>query len=913
MGDRADLVDIRLFGTPRVLRAGRAVTFDTRKALALLAVLAESGIEHSRESLAGMLWPELDGTHARAALRRTLSVTSAIGPALIATPSTIGLDPELLRCDVTEFRVLAHAGEGAAMARAADLAVDGFLAGFALRDSAVFEEWQLATADLLRDELSQLLAGLVRGAVGDDRLPNALVFARRRVQVDPLSEPAHADLIRVLAWSGDRPGALGAYRSLVRLLDRELGVPPLPETTALHEDIRGDRLAAPKRASPPSRPSPPVLRRLAALVGRDEENAALDAAWRRSAATGLAVGLVGDPGVGKTALLRRVADRCTADGAAVVSIAGHAAERGLAFVIAADLARGLLAVQPSLAERLGAPDDPLAALAPIVDLQSAAAIRSPGDLRRLHEAVLGALAEIGHGRRVLLVVDDAQLIDVPSATLVAYLVRRLPPGVLVLTAWARGSGEAELPGAVVDAGEVIQIEPLGLAEVAELLGDRSADAQEVLRRTRGVPLLVREYAAAVGAVEDGRGVRELVAARLDAAPELTRQLVGAASVIATVADPELLRAACGRDEAETVDAIEDAIARGLLVERTDRPGYDVPHDLVRDLALSGLSLARRRLLHSRVADLLARRRPVDPIAAPAGAVARHLAGAGRDDEAGSWYLTAARTSARLAAHAEALQQLEAALALGHAPLDVREAMGAALVRLGRYPEALVAFDQAAALAEGAPSRQQVIEHAIAGVHDRLGDWDLARAHLGAALDLTPSGSHERRARILADLALVEHRMGRPVEAARLAEDAAAVATADDDRAALAQAMNVLGVLAQADRRWELAADRLGRAAELAREIGDRDLEIAALNNRSHTSAAAGDGAAAARYARDALERAEQQGDLHRLAALHSHMADLLHAEGLEEEAIGELRSSASAFAEVQGATLRPEVWTLTEW
>ncbi|MCU1472890.1 AAA family ATPase [Amnibacterium sp.] len=913
MGDRTDLVDLRLFGTPRVLRDGRPVSFDTRKALALLAVIAESGIDHSRESLADMLWPELDGTRARAALRRTLSVTSAIGPCLISTPSTIGLDHGLLQCDVTEFRRLARANGTAELTRAADLAVDGFLAGFSLRDSAVFEDWQLATGDLLRDELSQLLARLVSRAVDDGRLPAALGFARRRVQIDPLSEPAHAGLIRVLAWSGDRPGALGAYRALVRLLDRELGVPPLPETLALHDDIRGDRLAAPERVPVSPRTPPPVARRIDALVGRDAELASLDAAWRRLARTGRAVGLVGDPGVGKTALVRRLAEHGAADGGAVVAISGHAAERGLAFVASADLVRRLLAAHPALADRLGAAGDPFAALAPIVDPQGDQVIRSPGDLRRLHEAVRDVLAEIGRDQRVLLVVDDAQLLDGPSSTLLGYVVRRLPPGVLVLATWSRGSGEAELPRAIAEVGEVIQVEPLGLDSVARLLGPRAPEAQEVLQRTRGLPLLVREYAAAVGALDEGRGVRDLVAARLDAAPELTRQLVGAAAVIATVADPELLRAACGRDEAETVDAIEDAIARGLLVERTDRPGYDVPHDLMRDLALTGLSLARRRLLHGRVADLLARRGTVDPIAAPAGVVARHLAGAGRDDEAGAWYLTAARASTRLAAHAEALQQLEAALALGHAPLEVREAMGTSLVRLGRYAEALVAFDQAVALAEGDTVRQRVIEHAIAGVHDRLGDWKLSRAHLHSALDLIPPGSQDRRARILADLALVEHRMGHPVEAGRLAEEAAEAATGDGDRAALAQAMNVLGVIEQAHRHWTVATDRLGRAVELAREIGDRDLEIAALNNLSHAASAAGDADAAARYAREALDRAEQQGDLHRLAALHSHMADLLHAAGREEEALAQFRTSASAFAEVQGAALRPEVWTLTEW
>jgi hypothetical protein len=58
--------------------AGRSAgLFDTRKATALLALLAVTGREQSREQLADLLWPEADRAKGRASLRRTLSVTAA--------------------------------------------------------------------------------------------------------------------------------------------------------------------------------------------------------------------------------------------------------------------------------------------------------------------------------------------------------------------------------------------------------------------------------------------------------------------------------------------------------------------------------------------------------------------------------------------------------------------------------------------------------------------------------------------------------------------------------------------------------------------------------------------------------------------------------------------------------------------
>ena len=65
---------VSVLGSPRIERDGAAVTFDTRKAIALIAYLAVTGRPQRRETLAALLWPEADETRARSALRRTLSV-----------------------------------------------------------------------------------------------------------------------------------------------------------------------------------------------------------------------------------------------------------------------------------------------------------------------------------------------------------------------------------------------------------------------------------------------------------------------------------------------------------------------------------------------------------------------------------------------------------------------------------------------------------------------------------------------------------------------------------------------------------------------------------------------------------------------------------------------------------------------
>ena len=73
----APILDIRLLGPPVVLVRGRPLEVDTRKAVAILALLATDGRAYAREELAALLWPDADDPGARGALRRTLSTLRA--------------------------------------------------------------------------------------------------------------------------------------------------------------------------------------------------------------------------------------------------------------------------------------------------------------------------------------------------------------------------------------------------------------------------------------------------------------------------------------------------------------------------------------------------------------------------------------------------------------------------------------------------------------------------------------------------------------------------------------------------------------------------------------------------------------------------------------------------------------------
>ncbi len=243
-----------LLGSPRLERDGEPLEIDARKSVALLAYLVVTEQSHTRDALATLLWPESELGRGRAILRRNLSVLrkTLAGEWLTVSRDTIGIDPDADVClDVKRFRHLLQTWKAHGhslddvcpdcltdLGQSVQLYKGDFLEGFTLRDSINFDDWQFFEAESLRQELASALARLVRGHSAQGQHEVAIPYARRWVALDPLHESAHRHLMEVYAGAGQHAAALRQYQDCVRVLDRELGLPPGPEITALYRRLR---------------------------------------------------------------------------------------------------------------------------------------------------------------------------------------------------------------------------------------------------------------------------------------------------------------------------------------------------------------------------------------------------------------------------------------------------------------------------------------------------------------------------------------------------------------------------------------------------------------------------------------------------------------------------------------------------
>jgi DNA-binding SARP family transcriptional activator len=837
------VLEVRVLGGLAVDLDGRPVPLPAdARARELLAWLVVAPGLHGRSVLAGRLRPDVGEESARKTLRDAVyELRRALGPAgrdaIVATRDQVGLEPRLVRTDLWELRRLVAAGQ-------LEAAVDGrtgeLLAG-------MDADWVLRARDEHVAELGRVLASLAEQAEAAGDLEGAVGWTRRRLEVEPLAEEAHRDLIRRLARAGDRPAALTAAAALGDRLRRELGVPPSTETRTLVEEVRRGRVdaATPEPSRPPS--LPPALRRTAAPEGRQETLDRFGRAWNEALRGDARVALVvGEPGIGKTTVAGEMARRVHAAGAAVLY--GRCVEQVLVpFQPWVEALEGLLG-DLSLDEAehwLSAHDRALARLLPARGGADAPEQSAPARYLAF-ESVRGLLEHAAAARPVLLVLDDLHWIDADSAALLRHLAGALVRArLLVLVTARRQEVSATAAGTLAElrrAGPLLHEALPGLDEqaVAALLAQHGVDegaASRYRQRTGGNPFFLEELlrdeqergGAAAGPPE---GVREVVDRRLARLTDTARDVLGLAATVGPRFDIEALAAAGAWPAEALLDALEEAVAAELVVSGGDGR-FAFAHALVADAIVAALPPSRRARLHLRVADAL-------ESGGAAGPIAAHLQAAGPlapADRVIRWSRAAAREATEALAHADAAAHLAAALAVGPPARDRPElliALGDAHDRAGDRDAARASFAEAAALAREAGDPVLMARASLGfgglAVVVAAPERELMRL-LEQALAATPAEELANRARLRARLA-VESYYADPAAAESLSERAVSDARASGDPGALAAALNARRVAlwrpAHSRDRLEVV-DEMIAAAEAA---GDRESVLQARNWRA---------------------------------------------------------------------------------
>ena len=659
---------------------------------------------------------------------------------------------------------------------------------------------------------------LPRGAVRLARSPRyenqAIRYGRVAYGIQCHLEPSLQDIRDWLTETPDSPAALERQHgpgSVARMLEDYADFVPFLQETGrqvfgrwLENAIAHGGLSGSARAAGGHERQTSV-RATHALVGRNAELARIDAALA-SARCGESAVLVlrGDAGIGKTALLDAAGGR--ARGLRVVRASGNDAEAELPFAGLADICQPLADGLERLSRQRAA---------------ATAAILAPGsgahtrDRFAAYAGAFGLLVEAATTTPLLVLVDDAHLLDDASGEAVAFIAQRLgTDGIALLVAT---ESEQDLPEA-----DELRLSGLAPPEARALLQSAGhlapAVADKVVAAAGGNPLALLEIQADLTS-EQRAGTAELkeplassaewaFVRRVSALPAPTRQallLIALASRNEVDAIPQAWRTLGLHD-----DALAAADASRLL-RRVDG-SVAFRHPLARMAVTYSALRADRRAAHAALAAAL------DP---DAGIWHRAHAAAHPDASVASGLERMAANACDQGAFAAAARGLEQAARLSTSPDErarrLLEAARAAHLA-GHVNAALGHVDAALRDASAEPVRRDA-EHVRGLIIARSGSARMAQDRLVAVAGRCERDHPALAAQMLADAVLPALRCGNPAEAVRIARRAARLVEAGGGHAelsakiALGTALIFAGEYAEGTALIDAAADSGERVAD----------------------------------------------------------------------------------------------------
>jgi len=770
------MLTIHLLGAPQIRQDDRPLTITRKKSRALLYYLAAHDRPVTREHLLAFFWPDQDRAAAQQVLRTTLhGLRKTLGSALVVDDDTLALAPDVevdvrifethLQLPITDYPLLSSTLQ---------LYRGDFLSDFVLGGAAQFDDWVFG-----QQEHYRRLA--VRGYVALSALHEqqgdfaaALDALDRALKFDRLQEDLQRAALRLHYLAGDRAGAIRRYEALRKLLDEELGVPPMAETRALYDEIVSDRGLGTRDqgaglrdwgltvSGQPSTISNQQSAIQLPFIGREREFGVL----REAVAAGQLAVIEGEPGIGKTRLAVEFLRR---EQRLILSATAHELEHALPYQPIIEALRGLMAQAdwPARQARLNLADvwrKEVARLVP--ELSDAPTPPTTVDESRLWEGLRQFLSALARLQPTALLIDDLQWADAATLALLGYLVRSTSadqapafvatlrpigprsaprtPAAALLQTLTREQRVVRVPLDRLSADETTalarQLSPTFAFPLADWLTRQSEGnpyiLSELIRYARANDLLQADGTLNLSALSTAPivppNIYALIEARLARLSDAARRVLDAGVAAGRVFEFEVVARAAGLSDQAALDAL-DELRAARLIEPQGRDGlhFAFDHSLTMEVAYREVGEPRHRMLHRRVAEAMEAIYGKQQLDLISGLLAWHFIEGGDTERAAPYASRAGELALNFAAWREAIEFFEHALQAdlpGPRRAEILSALGRAYNNAGETARAVEAYRTALRLVAPDSDLAHTIRLALAQAL-------LGQARYGEVIDL----------------------------------------------------------------------------------------------------------------------------------------------------------------------------------
>lgn len=606
-----------LFGKPTVYWNDKKVVFPFAKMEAMLYYLLVVG-ETTRESLAELLWGDMDEQAAKRNLRNTVySLRKTLSAELLITSSRSTIALNRLMVEETDLSLLTIDDIGRFLERNSG----EFLEGFYCKNANAFDDWVTDKKEQLRKSMISCLTKFIIQLMDKNEYKAAKQFLKRLTVLDTYNESAYRILMKIYAKEDDLYKVIETYREVERKA-RDLGLKPSTKTQEIYKRLK-------ERKSINSN----ALRGLnnKQFYGREQElrrlQVMVDDFYLKCHSKRLIL-LQGEQGVGKSAIIDKFFETFSLPEIHVFRTQCYQAELDYAykpwshiFLKAMDVLTQAHVQLPLLWQQVIASVFPTVKVSDVLLNQKMTMDACNFGSTMVEEILCEILGRAAGIKRMIIVIEDIHWMDKQGLLLLRQLLRVYGNNIIGMAtcedSWPFGHmmSDFEREGML----EALRIERFSLEDVIKLSALRltqdsiSTELQHKLYDyTGGNALFLVECLNLIASGQDlshgSLRLNSVLRERIGNVSDNGKIILEAASVFFNHANYEELLAVSGVNEFELVEAIEELQQKQLLMEAIDSGKRGLVYQFynlqIRNYVYGQMSAIRQRMLHKRTAVYL---------------------------------------------------------------------------------------------------------------------------------------------------------------------------------------------------------------------------------------------------------------------------------------------------------------------